>query len=153
MEVHSVSFEHNRRIPADYTCEGSNHSPHLAWGNLPPTTRSLAIIVDDPDAPAGTFSHWGVYDISPEMTHVDEAFSRRDAGSVGAEQVMNDFGRRGYGGPCPPRGHGQHGYRFRVLALAVPELDLPAHANVPDLERAAAPHILDEAVIIGTYER
>lgn len=153
MELHSESFKNDDRIPELYTCSGRDHSPHLAWSGAPRATRSYALIVDDPDAPAGTFAHWGIYDIPPEMTHLDEGFSGRDAQAVGARQVMNDFGRRGYGGPCPPHGHGVHHYRFQLLALDVDHLEVPERADCRQLEEAAHTHVLNRARLTGTFSR
>lgn len=153
MEVHSESFSDNSPIPDMYTCEGKDRSPHLAWSGLPRGTLSLAIIVDDPDAPGGTFAHWGVCNLPPELTHVDEGFSEEDAADLGALQVTNDFGKRGYGGPCPPKGHGPHHYRFQVLALDVVRLDISPRASVRDLELALHPHVLSRARMTGVYER
>lgn len=153
MELHSESFSDDIPIPETHTCDGGDRSPHLAWSGAPRATRSFVIIVDDPDAPGGTFAHWGVCDLPPEMTHVDEGFAAMDARAVGAAQMMNDYGRRGYGGPCPPRGHGMHHYRFQVLALDVPHLDLPSRADVRELEAAAHPHVLDRARLTGIYSR
>lgn len=153
MELHSENFRSDEPIPAAHTCEGKNHSPHLAWTDVPVGTRSLALIVDDPDAPSGTFAHWGIYDIPAEMTHLDEGFTRQDAESLAIRQVVNDFSRIGYEGPCPPRGHGIHHYRFRLLALDVEHLDLSVRANCRELEEAARPHILGRARMTGTYSR
>lgn len=153
MELHSQGFASEQRIPDQYTCSGKDRSPHLAWSDAPRATRSYALIIDDPDAPSGTFSHWGVYDIPAEMTHLDEGFSSDDARAVGAKQVMNDFGRIGYGGPCPPVGHGVHHYRFQLLALDVEHLDLPARADCRALEEAAHPHVLGRARVTATYSR
>lgn len=102
MKVHSRSFGDGERIPDLYTCNGKDHAPHIAWSGAPKGTRSFAVIMDDPDAPGGTFAHWGVYDIPPEMTHLDEGFNAEDAHAIGAKQVRNDFGRNDYGGPAPP---------------------------------------------------
>lgn len=153
MELHSESFSDDAPIPDTYTCDGGDRSPHLAWSGAPRATRSFAIIVDDPDAPGGTFAHWGICDLPAEMTHVDEGFAATDASAVGATQMMNDYGRRGYGGPCPPRGHGMHHYHFQVLALDVPHLDLSARADVRELEAVAHAHVVDRARLTGVYGR
>jgi Raf kinase inhibitor-like YbhB/YbcL family protein len=153
MKLHSASFNDHERIPEVYTCEGKDVSPHLAWSDAPRDTRSFALVVEDPDAPAGTYRHWGVYDIPAEMTHIDEGFSGEDAANVGAKQVLNDFGHAGYGGPCPPPGHGEHHYRFELLALDVEHLDLPRGADVRALLNTAHPHILSRARLEATYSR
>lgn len=153
MKVHSRSFGDGERIPDLYTCNGKDHAPHIAWSGAPKGTRSFAVIMDDPDAPGGTFAHWGVYDIPPEMTHLDEGFNAEDAHAIGAKQVRNDFGRNDYGGPAPPPGHGEHRYQFRVLALDVDRLEVPPRADCRTLEEVARPHELSRAKITGTYSR
>jgi len=153
MEMHSESFKFDDTIPALYSCEGRNRSPQLSWSDPPTGTQSFVLIVDDPDAPSGTFAHWGVYDIPAGMTHLDEGLTRHDAEAAGVRQVLNDMGHIGYDGPCPPRGHGIHHYQFRLFALDVPHLELPSRANCRELEQAAGPHILGRARLTGTYNR
>ena len=153
MAVESRSFSDGERIPDLYTCNGKDHSPHIEWRGLPQATRSLLVIMDDPDAPGGTFAHWGVHDIPIEVTHLDEGFTEEDAQAIGAKQVRNDFGRGGYGGPAPPPGHGEHHYGIRVLALDVDHLEVPPRADCRMLEEAARPHELSRARITGTYSR
>ena len=145
-QLQTTAFLPNGRIPDIYTCEGEDVPPPLAWSNPPPGTRSLALIVDDPDAPGGTFCHWAVFDIQPTGTPSPRPVA------VGAHQGVNDFGRMGYGGPCPPPGR-PHRYRFRLLALDVPRLDIRPQAGCRDLERAAERHKLAEALLVGTYGR
>lgn len=152
MELRSENFPAGGRIPVEYTCEGADHSPHLAWSGAPPGTRSFALIIDDPDAPGGTWSHWGVCDIPADLTQLEVGFSRR-AEAAGVRQVINNFRRAAYGGPCPPPGHGAHRYRFRLFALTVERLSLPSGADCRALERAARPHSVGEAQLTGTYSR
>lgn len=150
--LESRAFREGQRIPERYTCEGEDVSPPLAWSGAPKGAKSFALLCDDPDAPRGTWRHWGVYNIPGEATELPEGVSPEPA--VGAmRQVINDFGRVGYGGPCPPPGHGTHHYHFRLLALSVASLSLPAKARCPDLEKAAKPHLMASAEIIGTYAR
>ena len=110
MHLASRAFENGGRIPGRFTCDGDNEMPPLEWTGVPPEARSLALVCSDPDAPSGTFHHWAVYDIPPDVRHLPE---RKCAGM---REAVNDFGRTGYGGPCPPRGHGSHRYCFRLYA-------------------------------------
>lgn len=139
----SDAFTDGQTIPTQFTCDGADQPPPLTWDEPPEGTRSFALIVDDPDAPGGTFRHWGAYDIP--------ASARSLGGSFG--QATNDFGKTGYGGPCPPQGHGPHRYRFKLLALDTDKLDLPSGAKVEQVEAAAAKHQLGRAELTGTYER
>lgn len=135
-----------------YTCDGADQSPRLEWPEAPPGTRSFALIMDDPDAPNGTFRHWGVFNMPDTRTSVE-----RGEGNGGSNtnfiQAVNDFGNSGYGGPCPPEGHGPHRYRFKLYALDVDGLKLPPDAKIADVEREAQRHTIAKAEITGTYER
>jgi Raf kinase inhibitor-like YbhB/YbcL family protein len=142
----SGAFEEGQPIPQQFGCDGADQSPPLAWGEPPQGTKSFALVVDDPDAPGGTFRHWGAYDIPATARSIP-------AGEAVGTQAANDFGKSGYGGPCPPEGHGVHHYHFKLFALDVEKLDLPANAKVADVERAADAHAIGRAEIIGTYER
>jgi Raf kinase inhibitor-like YbhB/YbcL family protein len=142
-------FSVNGPIPKRYTCEGEDISPALAWSSEPSETRSFALIMDDPDAPVGTWNHWLLWDIPTETHVLEERFSPGSAGKSGT----NDFGRPGYGGPCPPRGHGPHRYYFKLYALDVEKLALKAGAKRADLDRALKGHVLGEAQYMGRYER
>jgi len=146
LNMNSNAFKDGQAIPDDYTCDGGDKTPVLRWGAPPPDTKSFALVVDDPDAPSGTFRHWGVYDIP--------ASARAIGGNqrVGTE-ANNDFGRSGYGGPCPPKGHGEHHYRFKLYALSVEHLDLGGGTKVADVESAARRYAIGEGEIVGTYER
>ena len=152
MLIRSPAFFDGAAIPRQYTCEGKDLSPPLAWSGLPPNTRSLVLLCDDPDAPAGTWHHWAAYDIPPNSTGVPEGAGR---GSVDKDlkQALNDFGRIGYGGPCPPRGHGPHHYHFRLLALSTDLLEIRTQPHCRDVEREARKHVLAEATLVGTYQR
>lgn len=142
----SDAFRNGQPIPSQYTCDGAGQTPALKWDEPPQGTKSFALVVDDPDAPSGTFRHWGVHDIP--------ASARLIGGSqhVGTE-VTNDFGKRGYGGPCPPKGHGPHHYHFKLFALDADRLNLGANAKVVEVENAAQQHALAQGELIGTYER
>ncbi|GHD44739.1 UPF0098 protein [Thalassobaculum fulvum] len=152
MRLESPSFQDGAAIPSGHACDGDDLSPALLWSGLPRDCRSLAIVVEDPDAPRGTWHHWGVFDIPPTETGLPEGFPT--TARVGScRQATNDFGRTGYGGPCPPRGHGAHRYRFRLFALSVERLALPNQPTCPELKAAMARHALEEAVLTGLYER
>jgi len=114
----------------------------------PPGTRSLALVCSDPDAPAGTWHHWAIYDIAADATGLDAGYPADAPG-----QAVNDFNRVGYGGPCPPKGHGVHRYRFRLMALDVEGLGLGPRPTCADVESAAAPHMLADTVLTGVYSR
>lgn len=142
----SDAFQDGQPIPQVYSCDGANHSPALHWSDPPAGTKSFALVIDDPDAPGGTFRHWGVYDIPATARGIGEGQH------VGTE-VQNDGGRPGYTGPCPPHGNGVHHYHFKLFALGVDKLDLSANAKVADVETAASSHAIAQGELIGTYER
>jgi Raf kinase inhibitor-like YbhB/YbcL family protein len=142
-----AAFAEGGLIPAKFTCEGTNVSPELRWNAAPANTRSYALIVDDPDAPVGTFTHWILFDVPAERSSLAEG--ARAIGVAG----KNDFGRAGYGGPCPPRGHGPHRYYFTLYALDIASLKLKAGAGRRDMEAALRGHILAQATYLGHYER
>ena len=146
LSLTSDAFKDGQPIPGRYTCDGAGETPTLHWGEPPAGTRSFALVIDDPDAPGGTFRHWGVFDIPASARSIG------GGNHVGTEAV-NDFGKRGYGGPCPPRGHAPHHYHFKLFALNVDSLGLGANAKVADVERAARSHTMAEGELIGTYER
>jgi Raf kinase inhibitor-like YbhB/YbcL family protein len=143
--LQSSGFEHGAPIPRRNSCEGEDLSPPLSWSGAPDGTRSLALVVDDPDAPAGTFTHWLGWGLDPGAQGLGE-------GEAAPVEGRNDFGTSGYRGPCPPPGHGPHRYSFRLYALDS-DFDLQPGAGKPDLERALEGHTLAAAELIGTYER
>ncbi|HXH06460.1 MAG TPA: YbhB/YbcL family Raf kinase inhibitor-like protein [Vicinamibacterales bacterium] len=145
----SPAFADGAFIPVRYTCDGENLSPPLQWADPPSGTRSFVLIVDDPDAPAGTFTHWVLFDLPGAERHLPEAPPQKTAGRSG----RNDFGKQGYGGPCPPRGHGPHRYFFRLSALDVDSLKLAAGARRSEVEAAMKGHVLGAAQLMGRYER
>ena len=150
----SSMFGANQPIPKRNTGEGPDASPALKWEGAPPATKSFALICDDPDAPVGTWVHWVVYDIPAKTAELPENVAKMDTVPAlgGTKQGVNDFGRVGYGGPMPPRGHGVHHYYFKLYALDA-ELNLPAKATKAQLEGALRGHIVAQAELIGTYER
>jgi Raf kinase inhibitor-like YbhB/YbcL family protein len=151
LSVASPAFPNGQRIPDRYSRNGGNVSPPLQWSDAPRNTRSFALIVEDPDAPRGTFRHWAVYNVPPAYQGLDEDSGAAKSGTS-LEMAVNDFGNRTYDGPQPPRGHGTHHYHFRLLALDVPELILPARASVKEVLDAAQPHVIAEAETVGTFQ-
>lgn len=145
LTLESTAFRQGEAIPRRYSCDGDDVSPPLTWSGQPPETQSLALVVDDPDAPGGTFTHWLAWGLDPGAGGLDEGQSAPGEG-------RNDFKAEGYGGPCPPPGHGPHRYSFRLYALDS-ELDVPSGAGKDDLARALADHVLASAELVGTYER
>lgn len=136
-------------MPDQFTCEGANRSPELEWHGAPGETRSYALVVDDPDAPAGTWNHWLLWNI-PAGTHRLEA-NYHPAKPVTAGR--NDFGKAAYGGPCPPKGHGTHRYHFRLFAVDVETLPLAAGASRTELDAALVRHALGTAEYLGRFSR
>ncbi|MEZ0361220.1 MAG: YbhB/YbcL family Raf kinase inhibitor-like protein [Hydrogenobacter sp.] len=152
MKIESQSFKDGEVIPKKYTCDGENVSPQVMWSNFPAGTKSFVILVDDPDAPAGTFTHWVVYDIPANITSLKEDFPKSEhVGSI--KQGMNDFGKIGYGGPCPPKGHGYHRYFFKIYALNVESLGLPPGVTKREVESKMRGHILSQGQLVGKYRR
>jgi hypothetical protein len=143
--VETTAFQHAQAIPSRHTCDGEDLSPPLQWTNLPDGTRSLALIVDDPDAPSGVFTHWLAWGLDPAGEGLAE-------GEAAPSEGRNDFGTTGYRGPCPPPGHGRHRYAFRLYALDA-ELELGSGATKADLEQVIEGHVLTTAELVGTYER
>lgn len=149
MEFTSAAFQYGGPIPDKYSCNGQNVSPELSWSGIPEGTRSMAIILDDPDAPRGTFNHWVIYNIPAGTTGLSEAVSRASRLSDGTMQGKNSFGEIGYGGPCPPRGS-SHRYYFTLYALDI-TLDLDAGATKAQVLAAMEGHLLAQAETMGTY--
>ena len=150
LEITSSAFSEGEMIPTGYTCDGPDVSPDLAWTGVPETTQSLALICDDPDAPMGTWVHWVLFNIPPGARGLPGEISPDAALENGARHGTNDFGRLGYGGPCPPGG--THRYFFKLYALDT-ELDLASGITKAQLVEAMEGHILAEAQLMGTYSR
>jgi hypothetical protein len=142
MILSSLEFDHQGYIPKKFTCDGEDVSPALMIEDIPENTKRLALIVDDPDAPAGTWVHWVVFNI-PKTDVIEE-------GEVPGKQGINDFGKLQYGGPCPPSG--THRYFFKLYALDE-KLDLKEGCHKKDLLKAMEGHIIEEAELIGLYQR
>jgi Raf kinase inhibitor-like YbhB/YbcL family protein len=148
----STAFADGAAIPVKYTCDGADLSPPLAWSGVPPGTRSLALIADDPDAPAGTWVHWVLYNLSAAVSELPENIAKVETLDLGgARQGRTDFRRPGYGGPCPPPGSA-HRYFFKLYALDAP-LQLKPAAQKKDVEAAMEGHVLGTAQLMGTYAR
>jgi len=144
-KLSSNAFQNNGFIPSKYTCDGSDINPQLVIENVPPGTKSLALIVDDPDAPMGTWVHWVVWNIAPDIKEIKENNTLK-----GAAFGLNDFKKQSYGGPCPPSG--THRYFFKLYALDT-TLNLPAGTKKPDIEKAMKGHVISQTQIIGLYKR
>ncbi len=151
MQVTSSAFQEGAAIPEKYTCDGKNVSPPLAWSGTPQATKSLALIADDPDAPAGTWVHWVFYDLPPNTTELPEDMPKGQYLPGGARQGLNDFKHLGYGGPCPPPGKA-HRYFFKLYALDA-QLGLKPGATKKEIEKGMEKHILAQAHLMGTYKR
>ncbi len=147
----SPGFADGCPVPARFSCDGDNVSPPLQWSGAPPATGSFALICEDPDAPAGPWFHWAIFDLPRDTRDLPANLAPTAGGAV--KQGTNDFGRVGYGGPCPPRGHREHHYRFSLYALNTPTLNLKDHATCAEISRVAQRHTLAVAVLTGTYQR
>lgn len=148
----SAAFAHQGAIPSKYSCEGADLSPLLSWNGLPPDTKSLALIVDDPDAPDPaapkmTWVHWVIYNVPPTAPGLPEGASALPAGTL---QGMNDWHRTGYGGPCPPIGRHRYFHKLYALDTVLPDLGRPTKVI---LEKAMKGHILGQAELVGTYQK
>jgi Raf kinase inhibitor-like YbhB/YbcL family protein len=148
--LHSAAFQNGGAIPLRYARDGDNLSPPLRWTDAPPETKSFILVVEDPDAPSGTFGHWAIHGINRQQSEL-----REGAGAEGSmrRQAMNDFGRAAYDGPQPPRGHGPHHYLFRIAALDVAQLEVTGDATVRSVWNAARPHVIEEAELVGAFAR
>lgn len=144
MKLSSSEFVDGGMIPSRYTCDGANISPPLEISDVPEGTEVLALVMDDPDAPIGTFDHWVVWNIPKDTTQIPEGTEPQGI------QGRTDFGRMGYGGPCPPSG--THGYKFKLYALNK-KLDLKEGARKKELEVAMQGHIIEETTLTGKYKR
>jgi Raf kinase inhibitor-like YbhB/YbcL family protein len=144
MKITSSAFQQGGNITSKFTCDGANTSPPLQISDIPSEAKSLVLIVDDPDAPNGLFTHWAVWNISPQTSAFAEGSTPKGA------QGTNDFGKSGYGGPCPPSG--THRYYFKIFALDR-ELDLPSGAKRSQLDTAMKGHVIAQGELMGRYSR
>src|SRR5205807_1427165 len=144
MKITSSAFQQGANIPSKFSCDGANTSPPLQISDVPSEAKSLVLIVDDPDAPSGLFTHWVVWNISSQTTTIAEGSTPKGV------QGTNDFGKSGYGGPCPPSG--THRYYFKIFALDR-ELDLPFGAKRGQLDAAMKGHVVAQGEVMGRYSR
>lgn len=151
LQLKVSAFSNGGEIPKRYTCSGADRSPALTWGGVSPAARSLALILEDPDASRGAWTHWLIWNLPAHMTDLPEALPRQEVFPNGAHQGMNDFGRIGYDGPCPPPGK-PHRYIFKLHVLNT-VLDLRSSAGRQDLERAMKRHVLAQADWMGKFGR
>jgi len=151
MKISNASFAAGEMIPKKFTCDGPDVSPKLSWTEPPAKTQSFALIMDDPDASAGTWVHWVLFDLPADTRELAEGVAKQEQLANGARQGRSDFGKIGYGGPCPPPGD-PHRYFFKLYALDA-KLNLKAGATKPDVERTMKGHILAHAEMMGRYGR
>jgi Raf kinase inhibitor-like YbhB/YbcL family protein len=151
LDVSSDAFTRDGQIPVVYTCDGTNVSPPLSWGPVPQGTANIAILVTDPDAPSGTFIHWVAYNIQPGTRAIPAGASGKNVLPTGSVQGMNDMGRQGYWGPCPPKGKPHH-YHFTVYALDS-AITLTGKRDGRMLAEALAGHVLAQGELVGIYGR
>jgi Raf kinase inhibitor-like YbhB/YbcL family protein len=151
LQLSSSAFKDGSRIPDVYTCAGKNVSPPLNWSGVPAQARSLALIVEDPDAPAGIWTHWVLFDLSPTVRELAEDLPKGQNVAGNAKQGLNDFKHLGYGGPCPPAGK-EHRYFFKFYALDK-MLELKPGSGKKQVEKTLDGHVLAQGQLIGTYSR
>lgn len=150
IEIKSKGFEEGEMIPERYTCDGLNVSPPLEWYSIPDGTKSLALICDDPDAPMGVWVHWVLFNIPANINGLPEKIPSQKRLDNGAKQGITDFGRIGYGGPCPPGG--THRYYFKLYALDT-TINLEAGISKKELLKAMEGHIVAKGQLMGKYSR
>lgn len=151
LDMKSSAFENGGEISSVCTCDSDDTSPFLCWNDIPLNTESFAVICDDPDAPFGTWTHWIIFNISKDGTQLEANFPKVAVSEQGIMQGVNDFGKVGYNGPCPPQGT-THRYLFKLYALDT-KLSLPEGAAKKDIIEAMQGHIISETKIMGTYKR
>jgi Raf kinase inhibitor-like YbhB/YbcL family protein len=151
LELQSPDFTAGGNIPKQFTCDGANISPALSWNAPPAATQSFVLIADDPDAPVGTWVHWVIFDLPANLRALPQDFPKNEQSADGSRQGRNDFGKIGYGGPCPPPGK-PHRYFFKLYALEA-KLNLMPGATKKDVERAMQGHILAQSEYIGRFSR
>jgi len=151
LRISSAAFAAGEMIPKKFTCDGPDVSPKLSWGVGPEKTQSFVLIMDDPDAPAGTWVHWVLFDLPADAKVLSEGVAKDEQLAKGGRQGRNDFGKIGYGGPCPPPGN-PHRYFFKLYALDA-KLNLKAGVTKADVERDMKGHILAQAELMGRYGR
>jgi Raf kinase inhibitor-like YbhB/YbcL family protein len=151
LEMKSADFTAGGNIPRQFICDGADMSPVLEWGAPPAGTQSLALIADDPDAPVGTWVHWVIFDMPANLRGLPQNFPKREQAGDGSRQGRNDFGKIGYGGPCPPAGQ-VHRYFFKLYALDA-KLNLKPGATKKEVEQTMQGHVLARGEYMGRYSR
>lgn len=151
LSLRSPIFQDGQKIPVKYTCDGQDISPPLAWSEPPTGVQTFALIMDDPDAPGRVFTHWVLFNLPADTRELPEALPTTSQLPSGALQGKNDFGKIGYGGPCPPSGPA-HRYRFTLYALDQ-ALDLPVSVSKGQVLKAMEGHILAQGLLTGVYQR
>ena len=149
MKLVIAAFPEGGAIPALHTCEGADLSPAIEWSGAPAGTKSFVLIVDDPDAPGGTWNHWLLFDIPATVHAIAQGYKPGKLGESGG----NDFGKPGYNGPCPPKRGGAHRYYFKIFALDVARLHLKSGASRAQMDRAMHGHVVGQAEYVGRFER
>jgi len=150
MKLESAGFKEGQAIPKQYTCDGVNVSPPLEWNGVPKNAKTLAVICDDPDAPSGTWVHWVLYNLPADDMGLIENAPATEKLKAGGMQGKNDFGKIGYGGPCPPGG--THRYFFKLYALDA-ELNLKPGATKSELLKSMEGHVIAQGQLMGTHSR
>ena len=155
LDVTSTSFSADGAMPSKYTCEGEDTSPALAWSDPPPETKSIAVIVDDPDAPDPAapkmvFVHWVLYDLAPATKQIAEGAKNATSAGPGARDGKNDFGQSGWKGPCPPKGRHRYFHKVYARDTVLGDRKQPTKA---ELEKAMSGHVLAKGELVGTYEK
>jgi Raf kinase inhibitor-like YbhB/YbcL family protein len=152
IKLESPAFDHGATIPKEHTCDGADRSPALTWSGLPTAAKSLLLVCTDPDAPRGVFHHWAIFDIPAAATGLDAGYGP-ESSADGLRQAVNDFGKPGYGGPCPPRGDKPHAYHFRLSALDAELTSAGPGAKIPEIIALARPHEIAFVELVGYYGR
>lgn len=152
LELTSSAFQQGGQVPRRYTCDGENISPPLAWSGAPEETKEFLLVCNDPDAPSGVFHHWALYNIPASWSQLDEGYGP-ESPIKGMHQAINDFGKPGYGGPCPPKGHGEHHYHFRLSALSSPIASVRPEITCVEVAALARPYVIEFVELIGIYGR
>jgi Raf kinase inhibitor-like YbhB/YbcL family protein len=152
LRLTSAALRQGADIPKKYTCDGDNISPPFAWSGVPEGTRSFLLVCDDPDAPSGVFHHWAAFDIPPHWRGLREGHGAESL-TNGFRQAINDFGKPGYAGPCPPRAGKAHRYHFRLSALSEPSLPAASSATCLEVITLANSYVLEFVELVGHYRR
>ncbi len=152
LELKTPAFKNGGKIPFVFTCDGKDISPMLIIKGVPKGTKSLVLIMDDPDAPMGTWVHWVIYNIPPTLGKLKRNFPKKPSLPNGIKQGRNSWGKIGYGGPCPPKITGSHRYFFKLYAIDK-KLNLPPGATKKEVLKAIEGHIISQATLMGRYKR